>query len=684
MTENCITPLPVRFELHAYGTVYDVSDGISNWKEVELTLKRDETSGVFHQTSFPFEFVRDAHDALTGIFEAHKYRAAVEVYVYIRRDDWPYQAEKYHGPQVFSLDFATYVRTDAKTEIETKRDSLYDHLKAKGKVTYDIPATEIREAKPWRFDRIELENKIIFRAISDKFPDLIVSGSGDVSLGVAYEKTEVAVEDVLYTDTVAWKKRIDMSSPHGDTSGRFLFPAEGIDSVWIKYDIDIRGTIRYIRWGHPNLSLRLVTWDANEPGIRIVAEYPVPESDGADVTYAVDWRETGVFPIFKGQGCYLLFHYELDPEGIPYGFFADLDGTVTVRYAARYKPIDADVFSPKTLLRTLVDRMTGTRGAYGAEIEAFNEDANDLVMMSAAESIRGIAPGDESEGAKVHTSYNTFLRWMNVFGYEEHIAADALTFRRREKGFRADLTAAELGEDECADLKVYVNEDYLYSGVKIGYERKEIENANVRFEFNGVHDYASDLNLSDNVLELVSPYRADGYGIEFLAHERGKETTDDKADKDVFLVCVREGDAAYETVKSVFAGNVLTGIENGAVNDTMFNGRLNPLRLLKRNESLIGVSVERLKFTAGDSNAEITIDGEAINADRDIPPGAGLFEPVMYDVASRNMRALPEGEHMNGLVRFKYRGVVLEGFIDEITKNPAWESETVWRLLKKS
>jgi hypothetical protein len=38
---------------------------------------------------------------------------------------------------------------------------------------------------------------------------------------------------------------------------------------------------------------------------------------------------------------------------------------------------------------------------------------------------------------------------------------------------------------------------------------------------------------------------------------------------------------------------------------------------------------------------------------------------------------------MNGVVRIHYRGKVYEGFIDEIAKNPAWESETTWKLRKK-
>ena len=86
---------------------------------------------------------------------------------------------------------------------------------------------------------------------------------------------------------------------------------------------------------------------------------------------------------------------------------------------------------------------------------------------------------------------------------------------------------------------------------------------------------------------------------------------------------------------------------------------------------------------------EITIDGQAINANLNIPNGVGLFDAIMYDIASKNIQDLPAGDDMNGIVRFEHRNKdtgdvdTYEGFIDEISKNPAWESETTWKLRKK-
>ena len=60
---------------------------------------------------------------------------------------------------------------------------------------------------------------------------------------------------------------------------------------------------------------------------------------------------------------------------------------------------------------------------------------------------------------------------------------------------------------------------------------------NGRDEFRFTTEYTTGIDITDNVLELISPYRADVYGIEFLSQKRGQDTTDSESDNDVFFVC---------------------------------------------------------------------------------------------------------------------------------------------------
>lgn len=690
MAKNWITPPSVKFELRAYGQVYDFSNCIDNWKDLQFTLKRDDTSGIFHQISFPFEFVLDAYDVVKQIFDTYKYSAKADVYIYLLKDKWPYlsREEQYYEPQIFNLDWATYTKSDSKIEMHTKRTSLYDFIKAKNKIVYDIPVSEMKEEKQWNFERINLDNKITFRCTSDESKQITfaINAPYERTLGISYEETEVLVKDIIEVKTLPFDSEFKATIDSKEEDSYFMKLYKDANSRWVELEIDIKGKIRHGNMG--KITLNLGTEVASTE--QYAASYEVDlKTEKGEAT--VGWKQKVKIKLNKGDGrCYLMIRYERDSYKTPTAH-VNIDGTIKVNYGGVYKPVKIDLIDPKTLLQSLVDKMTDSKGTYYSEIEDFNTDSSNLIMMSAAESIRGIQTTKDDNGeitteAKVHTSYRKFVEWMNAYGYEQHVAGNKLTFRKRNKGFRADLIAIELEQHECADLREYVNEDYLFSGLKIGYNKKDIENINGRFEFNGIHNYSSDLNLGENILELISPYRADCYGIEFLTQERDKETTDDKSDKDLFLINVAETSENYETVHNTFSGNCPLSIDQTEENKTkglLFNGNLNPYNLMKLNEDLLGVSINTISFAASDSNSKIVIDNQKIDGDYDIPKDAGLFEAITYDIASKNIQQLPTGEHVNGLIRFKYKGKTYEGFIDEVSKNPAWESETTWILHKK-
>ena len=672
MVTTRITPVPVKFELHAYGNVYDVSNSIDNWKELELILKRDGTSGIIHQVSFPFEFVLEAYDIVKDIFETYKYRAVADMYIYIRKDNWAYEDEHYAGPLILNLDFISYEKSDTKIEVDTKKTSLYDALKARRKIMYDIPVSGIKETKPWNFNRIELENSVVYQVASEATVGF-QSNKYQRTVGITYRDGETSVEDSVYTHTVADNVEVDENT-------FFMEKPEGSSSTLLNIDVDIKGKLEVdISIQEVHLSLTYFWEEADDTSKAVAYRRFINNGDNViDIDFVTNVRDKEMIPTNK---LYLVVIYSgLQP---PFMGKLTLGGTIGITYRAIRKPVTIDLIDPGTLLRSLVNKITETEGVYQAVIEDFNEDSNNLIMIAAAESIRGIEGTETSEGAMVHTSFHNFLTWMNTFGYEQNIEGNALIFKKREKSFRNDLVALELGENECAGLKELVNTEYLFTGVKIGYEKKEYENVNGRFEFNGEHNYSTDLTVVENVIELISPYRADSYGIEFLAWNRDKKTTDDKSDKDIFLINVKERTASFETVENVLSGNILQPIFSDKGYTSPFNGNLNPLNLVALNAGLIGVSVERLTFTSSDSNAEVIINNQKLDSNYDIPEGKGLFEPVIYDIASRNIHNLPLGDDRNGIIRFAYKGKVYEGFIDEIAKNPAWETETTWMLFKK-
>lgn len=293
-------------------------------------------------------------------------------------------------------------------------------------------------------------------------------------------------------------------------------------------------------------------------------------------------------------------------------------------------------------------------------------------MIVAAESIRKI------QGAKIYGSPNDFFEWLKVLGYEYECFDRKLVFKPRDEFFRKDVTAMNLKARELADLIVQADETYAYTSVEIGYEKQDYESTNGRSEVNGTFCYTTGyITSADNKLTLISPYRADSIGIELLCQEADRDTKDTKSDNDVFFVAMTENDSSYTEYRGVKIWNKVPVV--GEPEIEMFNAPFNPYFLVQRNASLIGVNARLVKFKSTDMSrtAWITNVGN-IYADQLID--SKLFDPIEYNFAAGSVQEIPSVDVRNGLIHFEWRGKILKGFIKQIRKNYAAETETTWVL----
>lgn len=665
-----MTPPAVKFELRAYGKIYDVTKDMSSWKESQFVLMRKDLSGIYLQMSFPFNFKNDAYDILEEIFNEYQHKAIADLYVYVRDDNWPWGQSEYYEPHILNLDWATYKRKDTLIEIRSRQSTLYDFLKTKEKLSIEIPVSEICEKKKWNYERIVLENYATFIGDVETIGEYSDVREIKKTIGASLLNSEVVVKDIIEYKTVGENLTPDKDS-------WFLKRNQKIP---MDVSLKIKGDVSFVFYGASRSKMTVTVGIYDENNNLVVGESKVasmidtPSYDTFSASF--DSFKTGNILQSNGSLLYLVIvvSFERDASGRferPIGLRADVE----IKYNAPGSPVYVDLISPNRLLQEIVDRITDTKDIYLAKFEDINISNNDMIMIAAAESIRGIEPIGIDKGAKIHTSYADFLSWIKTFGYEPHIYNNILTIKKRSKGFQKDLIAIELQEDECSDLIEEINEKFIISGVKVGYDRKEIANVNGRYDFCGVHDYSTDQSNYPNVVEFISKYKASCYEIEFLTQERGKKTTDNKSDKDVFIINVREDTNAFETIKSTFTGN--------SPNNTLFNGNISPLDLLSKTQDVIGISTNELRFMGSNGNSEIIINGVPIKSNYSIPKGTGIFDAISYNIASKNIQNLPHGEKINGIVKFHYKGKIYEGFIDNISKCPTWESETTWVLFKK-
>lgn len=200
-----------------------------------------------------------------------------------------------------------------------------------------------------------------------------------------------------------------------------------------------------------------------------------------------------------------------------------------VLFVGKQEPIFVDVITPAKVLNCLLESINGGKEGITGKIASNYDSRLDNCVIVAAESIRGIPD------AKLYTSYTKFVDWMEaVFGFVPVIDGNIVQFVHRDSLFGTNVIKEF--EVDHTDFTYSVDEKLIYSSIRVGYDKQDYDSINGRDEFRFTTEYMTGVDITDNKLELISPYRADAYGIEFLAQKRGKNTTDNESDNDVFLL----------------------------------------------------------------------------------------------------------------------------------------------------
>jgi hypothetical protein len=172
---------------------------------------------------------------------------------------------------------------------------------------------------------------------------------------------------------------------------------------------------------------------------------------------------------------------------------------------------------------------------------------------------------------------------------------------------------------ECKNLKVSPALDYVFSTIKIGYpsQRYDEPNVNGREEFNTTHVYTTGVTRISKELNLVSPYRADCYGAEFIRiNTEGKTTTDTIGDNDVFLLHIKSAPATGHDVIFTYyeLDRALNPFATGLLQaSSVFNLWLSPKQCLLRNGRFVrscfySMDNLQLRFQTTEKNASVVIN----------------------------------------------------------------------------
>ena len=653
----------IRVQLLIGGKKYEATNDLVNWEDVEISIKRKGFGGVYRTFGDSFEFAGDSYMLLEDEFLTNYLNASAVIVIGVLNNSWTYN-EKIRC----NLDFSSYQNNGNTISIKAIDNSAESIINANKSQVYDIPVSSLKSDELY-YDRMELNNKADFVVIPTEeqtseglYSIILPKGiQGPFLLPLGYttsnfpNKNTIDIGDTPLTD----RNYVELLANH--------YLVKALTPVTVKLRISLNIQVGSMNTGKDSfLWFVAVKQVYDEEGILkqvLVEEIQMnPNSfNEIDREYEVDLGtgERFYYQIMPVSGNHIL--------SSPVALTISNVKEISVSYTGRNEPVNFDAFTPNKLLTSILSNM-GLTDMTG-EVK---DGEITIPYMIAAESIRGIT------NSKVHTSFSKFAEWAKAcLGYYYKIEGKKVIFCHLTELYDPD-TVKELEHVNSIDISI--DNSLIYSGVDVGYEKKDYDEINGRDEFHVKNSFSTGISINDNIYKLISPYRADCYGIEFLAQKRDEETKDDSSDNDLFIVdAISVLDPSTSSIKLKLnrQGDRPSGV---LFPSSIFNVAYSPRRMLLANKDILSSCTSRLEFTASEGNADavlwresekypIVLDGHYFRVETLKVETIGLSPfPVLYD----------------GLISFDYNGKKYTGYVSDITEHLGKRQTTEYTLICKN
>lgn len=598
---------------------------IRNWDEIKRTVKRSDFGGIIRTFTSKFEFVGDAYDLLLNEW--------VEKYLLADARIAIYEINNRHTYDIFidsKLDFGTFDNSGYAISMNTVDNSVSTLINANKGTQYEYLVDEIKEKRQLYYDRLDMLSTVNWVVVGESAED-----SSDVTLsfdGVGYKVIPIYItSSEIYTNNLF--EFSDVAPGEVSVYSGFLKAKK--DAT-----LDLSINIDFLAYVAASDDTRIILF---KNGVRL-NDFKW-ENDGInhtkiniETTLTLSGDDVLSLGIYSKKEKYTVLFTEK---------------SISVKWKERSNnTIYIDVITPTKVLNSLLKSINGGKeGITGKIVSNYDSRLNNCVIV-AAESIRGIPD------AKLYTSYTKFVDWMEaVFGFVPVIEGNTVQFVHRNTLF--DASVIKEFDVEHTDFTYSVDENLIYSSVRVGYDKQDYDSINGRDEFRFTAEFVTGIDITDNKLELISPYRSDAYGIEFLAQKRGKNTTDNESDNDVFFVgaedrLITPSGICYRLIRM---GWDIDGVLSP---DTMFNVMFNQRSMLAANSKYIGISADKLEFTSSDGNNDVVINGTALKDDFIIPEKLATCGKVSFNTYDGTMPS-----PVDGVITLVKDGYVYKGFLSE-------------------
>lgn len=665
-----VSPSKFRFLFERDGIQYECKYSPDEWNNNVLNWNRSsDSAGIMIKYSTSFTFIKEDADYLRDCFNTDgvfaKVRFVVEEYDYETFSFKPY----YSG----DIDFYSYENSKNKVSIVTSDISYKASIDANLDTTYEI---DIPNASDFvRYDGLRLKNSI--KLTTD------ISLGEDPSVYYLYPSIFV-IGDESFIPTFQTQNIVEQNKLELNNDLWFCKALKSVQTnVSIQYEIAVK--IKSIVPKDPTVSIVMYIGSSIKSATRTVLASHKFTSGGETHNFngSYNWDNLN---ITKGDRMFFLiegdvtFWTEYIKTNIDNPVYISLD------YNDR-SDVKKDIFGlrPLDLLSSLVSKATdGQYNKIKSDLLTMGEVSK--MLITSGNLIRGI------QGAKIKTSLKDFFQaFKSMFGaaytFRNIDGVETLEIENINYFYDRNTMITEVGDINDYSMKVKDND--IYNKLKIGYEDQTYDEVNGKKEFNTTLEFSINSKHNGKELNLVSPYRADMYGIEFtIIDYEQQETTDSDNDNDVFII--HTGSQIYGFINGYSLNRYykILNSDNFA-GDTAFNVYLSPKRCLLRQieyiKSLFMFSGSILKFASSPKDYNVTSTGNIIeHSDINLDRYNYLFKPINHEfetIVPRNISELIE-EGYRGYIAFINEGQILKGFIESISENPGRNKSQKWKLIE--
>lgn len=591
---------------------------IQNWDDIKFSRKRSGLEGITRTFTSKFQFVGTAYNLLLNEYLSKYLASSASITVYTINNNHTYD-------ELFScnLDFGTFSYDGKSISINSIDNSVASLIKANKSTQYEYSVNEIKAEYQLYYDRLDMKNILNFTF-------------GDTYVVNPFELADVYISS--YSNEIFKGGYLEYDKGEKSVVADLLDVPESGIAAYLEMDVE------YENSGEADYATFTLSSCGNIDAVNIV------KGESKTIKLRINISKAS-FNSYD-QRRLIFFSIKLQASKATYAKInVKKIKEFKVTYSAISAPINVDVITPTKVLNCLLRSINGGKEGIIGKIASNYDSRLDNCFIVAAESIRGIPD------AKIYTSYTKFVDWMeSVFGYVPVINDNKVEFVHRDTLF-SDSIAKDLGTNH-SEFTYSVDEKFIYSSVRIGYDKQDYDSINGRDEFRFTAEFMTGIDITDNKLELISPYRADAYGIEFLAQKRGKDTTDNESDNDVFFVCAEESknDFNYKLIRN---GWKINGVLNP---DKMFNVMYNQRAMLLANSKYIGISVDKLEFTSSDGNGDVVINDEKLTDDFIISDCLVTCANVSFKTYINDIPLVD-----NEIIKIVKDGLIYEGYIKDVS-----------------